>query len=107
MRLIFDLETNEVDFKSGNFLDTLERVHCLVIYNLDTKKVSRYYDTDQLRILGTQPLRHGIKELEKADELIGHNIIQFDIPVLRRLFNFEPTGRVHDTLVTSRTLYPD
>lgn len=106
-RLVFDIETNIVDFKSGNFLEDIQTIHCIVIYNLDTKKAYQYYDTDQLRILGTQGIEAAVKELETADEIIGHNIIQFDIPVLRKLYGFKPTGRIHDTLITSRTLYPD
>lgn len=107
MRLVFDLETNAIDFSDGNFLPQIKEVLCMVTFDLDTHKVCKYYDTDGLRILGTRRIEEGIKEIKKADELIGHNIIQFDLPVLRKLFGFKPTCRVHDTLVTSRTLYPD
>ena len=106
-KLLFDIETNGIDFSTGNWLGDVHTVYCMVVYDCDTGNISRFYDTDGLRELGTQGIEQGIKYLETADELIGHNIIQFDLPVLRKLYNFKPNGRVHDTLVTSRTLYPD
>tara|TARA_R100000306_G_C4370059_1_gene139507 strand:+ start:251 stop:1984 length:1734 start_codon:yes stop_codon:yes gene_type:complete len=37
-----------------------------------------------------------------ADTLIGHNIIGFDLPVLKKLLGFEWWGDIEDTLVMSR-----
>ena len=48
-----------------------------------------------------------VEELEKAEALCGHNIIEFDIPVLEKLNMFKFEGRIVDTLVMSRTLNPD
>lgn len=40
--------------------------------------------------------------------MIGHNIIDFDIPAIEKHFNIDLTGlRVIDTLVFSRAIYPD
>ena len=45
--------------------------------------------------------------LERADALIGHNIIGYDIPLLKEQFpDFTPQGQVFDTLVLSRLFYP-
>lgn len=39
--------------------------------------------------------------------VIGHNIINFDIPVLQKLFNFSvPWDQVRDTLVLARVIWP-
>ena len=38
----------------------------------------------------------------KADTLIGHNIIGYDLPVLMRLTKFIWQGKIEDTLVMSR-----
>ena len=46
--------------------------------------------------------------LETADVLIGHNIIGFDIPVIKKLYPwFNPSGTVVDTLLLSRLYHPD
>lgn len=41
--------------------------------------------------------------------LVGHNILGFDLPVLRRLWNFTPlpTQRIRDTLVMARLADPE
>ena len=45
--------------------------------------------------------------LAAAEMISGHNIINFDIPVLHKLFpNFAPKGEVRDTLVMARLIYP-
>ena len=49
-----------------------------------------------------------ISWLETADILIGHNIIGFDIPVIKRLYNyFNPSGIIVDTLILSRLYHPN
>ena len=46
--------------------------------------------------------------LETADVLVGHNIIGFDIPVIKRLFPwFDPPGVIIDTLILSRLYAPN
>lgn len=45
--------------------------------------------------------------LERADTIVGHNIVQYDLPALRRLYGLDDTvlvsaGRVRDTLILSR-----
>jgi DNA polymerase I-like protein with 3'-5' exonuclease and polymerase domains len=39
--------------------------------------------------------------------LIGHNIMAFDLPALRKLINFHAIKPVYDTLVLSRLKHPD
>ena len=54
-----------------------------------------------------QAIIQGVKQLETADVLIGHNIIGYDIPLLQEQFpDFQPRGEVLDTLVLSRLFYP-
>lgn len=92
-RYLFDIETN-------GLLDTLEEVHCLVMMDPDT-------DT----MLSLDPfgdIEEGVRALMEAEEIIGHNIITFDIPALQMLFPwFKPKGTVTDTLVCSRLIWPD
>lgn len=45
--------------------------------------------------------------LVNANELIGHNIIGYDIPVCERLLGITIKAKLTDTLITSRMMYPD
>jgi DNA polymerase I-like protein with 3'-5' exonuclease and polymerase domains len=46
--------------------------------------------------------------LENADVLIGHHIIQYDIPAIQQVYpTFKPKGKLIDTLILCRMLYPN
>ena len=95
MNLIFDLETD-------GLLNDLTCVHCLGIHDLDTKQTLVFNDQgDQ------QPITRGVQMLEDADSVIGHNIIGYDIPVLRNLYPWFTAPPAIDTLVISRVLHSD
>ena len=95
MNLVFDLETD-------GLLNDLTRVHCLGIHDLDTKQTFVFNDQgDQ------QPITRGVQMLEDANSVIGHNIIGYDIPVLRNLYPWFTAPPAIDTLVISRVLHPD
>jgi DNA polymerase I-like protein with 3'-5' exonuclease and polymerase domains len=97
MRLLFDIETNGLPRKG------LTHIHCVVIKDLDTGQVFRYNDTGSAESVTT-----GITVLECATELIGHNIVGFDIPVIQDLYPFfQPRGKIYDTLILSRMFFPD
>ncbi len=51
-------------------------------------------------------IEEGVKFLESADVLIGHNIIGYDIPVLEKLHGAKLTHKLEDTLVMSRLFNP-
>lgn len=92
MRLVFDCETS-------GFLQELDRLHCLGIHNLDTGEVFSLH--------GHSNISKGVRMLMEADVIIGHNIIGFDIPAIRKVFPwFEPRGLVRDTLVMTRLMWP-
>ncbi len=96
MALIFDIETN------GLYEDTTT-IHSLVIYDTDSNKVYSCANQE-----GYLPLTQGINMLQEAEEIVGHNIIKFDIPVIQKLYpNFEPKGKIYDTLLVSKLIYPD
>mgnify|MGYP002863532904 FL=1 len=49
-----------------------------------------------------------IKKLQNANVLIGHNIIGYDLPLIKEQFpDFHYDGELLDTLVLSRVLYPN
>ena len=88
MRYVFDIETN-------GFLHLCDKVHCIVLKNIDTGEILTPSNED------------AIKLLEKAELIIGHNIIKFDIPVLEKLYSATFKGKIFDTLVGTRLVYAD
>lgn len=94
--LIFDLETD-------GLLKDVSTIHCLAIYDIDTKETLSYNDTGN-----QEPVVRGIQRLADADCIIGHNVLGYDIPVLRKLFPwFISPGIVIDTLLLSRLYHTD
>ena len=93
-QLLFDLE-------STGLLRRGSTIHCMVM---------RDAVDSSTHVFDHQPERaliQGIKQLENADVLIGHNILGFDIPLLKEQFpEFAPKGEALDTLVLSRLFYP-
>jgi DNA polymerase-1 len=103
-RLLFDIEANGynelVIDKKGNVVKEATEVHVMWIRNLDTKK-DQVYKGDTIL--------EGVKRLWAAAELNGHNIIQYDIPVLERITGLKRPAaqKVNDTLIRSRVLWPE
>ena len=67
--------------------------------------VAKELDGDVHTFDNTQ-IEEGIKFLQTADVLIGHNIIGYDLPALKRLHNAEFRAELEDTLVMSRRYNP-
>jgi len=92
--LVFDLEAD------GLLLDAT-KIHSLVTIDADTEEMYS----------GVNPTLHcAYYELAgEADTIVGHNIIGYDLPVLRRcLGDIELSGKtLRDTLILTRLLFPD
>lgn len=97
MPFVFDIETD-------GLLDATTKLHSLVITDTDTGKT--YSCTDHSP--NFLSLNEGLAILEAAPVIVGHNIICFDIPALKKLYpSFSPKGVIRDTLTMSRLIYPD
>ncbi len=92
-RYVFDLETN-------GLLAEVSRVHCAVLYDIDT---------DEIRGFRPHELGDFLTIYRKATMLIGHNIIGFDIPVIGKLYRMTPAAdcELIDTLPLARLIYSD
>lgn len=104
--LIFDLETD-------GLLDELTRIHTLHIHDRTVGLWMRFsghelaatYEDDTLAPREGS-LEDGVRLLQEAETIVGHNIIRFDIPVIQKLYpDFEPKGEIIDTLVDSRLIW--
>tara|TARA_R100001086_G_scaffold231335_1_gene152007 strand:- start:42 stop:401 length:360 start_codon:yes stop_codon:yes gene_type:complete len=89
MEVVFDIETDGLN-------PTV--IWCMVAID-ETGDVYRYYE---------DTLDEGIKFLQNADKIIGHNILGFDIPVIKKLYGIDlyDANKVVDTLVLSRLFNP-
>jgi DNA polymerase I-like protein with 3'-5' exonuclease and polymerase domains len=97
-RYLFDAETN-------GLLDTVSKIHSLVLKNIDTGEVISAADQT-----GYVSIEDAIKELQDADLVGGHNVIKYDLPVLEKLFpdfKLKDGCQVYDTLVVSRLWRPE
>jgi DNA polymerase I-like protein with 3'-5' exonuclease and polymerase domains len=89
MRLAFDIEAN-------GLLDTVSKIHCIEAYDVDT---------DVAYSFGPNAIHNGCELLAEADTLIGHNIICYDLPALKKVMGFEPKATIRDTLVVARLIH--
>ena len=104
--LIFDIETN------GLYNDATQ-IHCIAFYDSETNEVESYNDEcDWKNPTGagkgmSSPVVRAIQFIEQAEVIVGHNIINYDIPVIRKIYPFfEPRGIIIDTLLLSRLYHP-
>ena len=94
--LIFDIETD-------GLLEDVSTIHCLVIYDDDTKETVAYNNKGN-----KEPVSRGAQRLEDSDLIVGHNIINYDLPVLHKVYPwFTEPSVVIDTLILSRIYHAD
>jgi DNA polymerase I-like protein with 3'-5' exonuclease and polymerase domains len=93
LRIPFDIETN-------GLLDTVDKAHCIVAGNLDNDDVHQF---------GPDQIPAALDHLKRADYLIGHNALSFDLPVLKKLYGWTPAEHtiVVDTRVCAQTILPN
>ena len=85
------------DIESDGLYDHVTKIHCIVIYDLNSKQTFRY---------GPDCIGDAIEHLRNADVLIGHNILFYDCPVIEKLTQTNFTGRIIDTLICTRLIWP-
>lgn len=92
-RIFFDIESN-------GLLDTTDRLICIGWQRNGGEPAIA---------VSQQEIEEVLRALELADEVVGHNAIAFDIPVLKKLYPTwkGPGGCVRDTLVMARLASPD
>ena len=104
--VVFDLETN-------GLLNNATRLHCLSLYwekdqRQETFNDERYSESPKDFPMANNSITTGLGYLEVADILVGHNIIGFDIPIIKSIYPwFSPRGTIIDTLLLSRLYHPN
>jgi len=88
--LVFDIEADGLD---------PTQIWCIVAVETTTNSV---------RSFGPDQLQEGLEYLQSATKLVGHNIVGYDLPVIKKLMgvDLEPGRKIVDTLVLSRLFNP-
>ena len=85
------------DLEADNLYDEVTTVWCHVFRDVDTNEVYTFDPTQT---------QEALEFMDNAKTLIGHNIIDYDLRVLKKLYDYTYKGEVIDTLVYSRTIWP-
>lgn len=98
MRIVFDIEANGL-LLPENGKPEADKVWCIALKEVGAEKVEVYQEED---------FYYAFKIMREATYLIGHNIIKYDIPLLKKLYkSFEHKSVLWDTMVVSYLLNPD
>ena len=89
---VFDIECDKL-------YDQVTKVYCIVIHDINRNKTTSY---------GPDCISDALEHLARGHVLIGHNILFYDIPVIRKLYPFYTfkAARIIDTLICSRLIWP-
>ena len=89
MNIVFDIEADGLN---------PSKIFCIVAQDVDTKDVFTFDNTQ---------LEAGYLFLKSATKLIGHNIIGYDIPAIKKVADVDLSDKkIVDTLVLSRLFKP-
>jgi len=94
--VVFDLEAN-------GFVDQATKIHCLVTCNNGILK--RWHNSPLLERNGT--LEDGLVELNKFQVQVCHNMIGYDLPLLRKFYPDWKPNQPLDTFLLSQMLFPN
>jgi DNA polymerase I-like protein with 3'-5' exonuclease and polymerase domains len=85
--MIFDVEAD-------GLLEQATKIHVLS-WEAEDKTIHSTHDYDIMR-----------QVLMSAKELIGHNIVRYDLPLIEKILGISPSAAVTDTLILSWYLEP-
>lgn len=90
--LVFDIETNGLLHCKKE--EKGDKIHCIVTQDAETLEVLQYYADDK-------EIYKGLLSLYNADCIVGHNILNFDIPFIQSLFPRWKYKNAYDTFLLS------
>jgi DNA polymerase I len=86
------------DLEADNLLKGVTQVWCHVFRNVETDEVYTFDPTQTQEALQFMT--------DNVTTLVGHNVIDYDLRVMKKLYDYTYTGNIVDTLVCSRTIWP-
>ena len=85
-----------VDIETNGLYNEVTRVHCIVAKDIETGEVVSDKSPEEM-----------LPMLEKADSIIGHNFVDYDLRVLEKLFKIKlDIDKIIDTMLLSHMLHP-
>lgn len=96
--LVFDIETDGL-LEDGPKGAALTKLHCIGAIDVETEEEF---------LFPPERLGEGLEFLSKARRLIGHNIIQFDLKAILRVYPQwkQPVAIPFDTIVAAKVVWP-
>jgi DNA polymerase I-like protein with 3'-5' exonuclease and polymerase domains len=102
------MQTLVFDIESDGLIPEMTKVHSLVIKDIESGEVWSCWPFDAETAHPYHTIVFGLKMLMDAECIAGHNIQGFDIPAIQKIYPwFKPKGRILDTVIMSRMMYPD
>lgn len=95
------MKTLVLDIEANGLLMNATTVWCVVVqFDGTLHTLKPFEDEDSIQVLSDM--------FEEADRIVGHNIMMYDLPVLKRLYgiSYNP-NKVIDTMLVSRAICPD
>ena len=89
------------DLEGDGLLDTVTQLWCGVFKDIKTKEVYKFYPGSH-----KDYIKEMLSFMDSLDVLIMHNGINYDWPVLQKLYGYEFKGKKVDTLIMSRLQNP-
>jgi len=110
MKLIYDIEANGL-LRGQKNKDPADTIWMVVAKDIDSQMEYVFCDhtvleTNKDKNLIVRPLLDFKILFNKATDLIAHNQIQYDLPVLKKILNWQPKDKttIRDTLLMSQVL---
>ena len=100
MRILFDIETDGLlSTPWERRKDPVSLIHCAVAVDLDTEEIHRFRPGEDEDL---------IYLLRSASLIAGHNIVDYDLPVLEQLCSWRPRAGTEllDTRIAAEMAYP-
>ena len=89
---VFDIETD-------GLLDEVSEIHCIVMADMTTRKLKKFTSA-------SNSIEEGLQLLSEATQLIGHNIMEYDLGVIKKLYpTWHTSAVITDTLICSRLMW--
>lgn len=85
------------DIEAKGFLPDVDEVFCAVFSDVDEKEIVKFRPHE---------MKEMMEYMDSCDVIIGHNILSYDLPVLKHVLGYEYKGKKVDTLIMSRLLNP-
>lgn len=86
-----------MDIEANGLLETVNKLHCFVFSTLDKQTVNKFRPDE---------IDKALEFLASCDVIIGHNIISYDFPAIKKVTGYDFPGQKVDTLIMSRMLNP-